>query len=333
MPGLGAEPRGNRQSIRRGRHTADRRRRPGRRHEQCRHGSDRRTLYAQKCSRWGRAAGILPGIRPGREEGRRRPHGLRAQSERAGDRIGRSNRYAEDGQAYLYRSHRPAPGLGCQTGRHQRNQPRSRRPLGRRVGAECLRNLRRRTQNPHPRRHVDLRRLQAAMGGRRRDHGGRDQRRRQLPVVGRRYDAHQLGHRRTQRRRHREFPDSQGRLGDLDLRRPRHGRRHRHHHEERHARRYEGQLHRRIHDAHDAQLLELQHHELAGADGRLPGDVRQRLAQLRQHRVPLRERRLRQVVATDQHLRSRHGAVRRAEHPRRAQRLPAAGRIPQHRLV
>ena len=164
------------------------------------------------------------------------------------------------------------------------------------------------------------------MGRGRRHHGGHRRHRRRRPLLGRRHDAHRIGHRRTQCRRHRELQHSERRLRHLHLRSARHGGRHRHHHQTRPRRREHHQLHRRIHLPHDSVLPGFQHYELAGPDVGVHGHAEKRLAQPRRNHHRFGKRRIRKDVPDDC---GRTIAKRRRKH----RELPARGGVPQHELV
>ena len=88
---------------------------------------------------------------------------------------------SEISRGQFYRS--DVAGAGCWVGRDEYQFPGGYKP-----------------ENQVKRDEYDAGEYIAVVGGGRCDHGGCDQRRCQFLVVGRRYDAHQFGHRRTQRR-------------------------------------------------------------------------------------------------------------------------------------
>ena len=106
----------------------------------------------------------------------------------------------------------------------------------------------------------------------------------------------------------------------------RHGRRDSDQHQARPLGQDLGKLHRRVHHQAQAQLQQLQHNELAGADVRIPGTAEERLPQPRRRGQRQPERSVRQA--------GRAGKLgRRAQHRPGPQPVAAPAGIQEHRLV
>ena len=297
--------------------------------------SDRRTrqIRTRPARRRDDAGGQLRGLRHagGGDQGapahRRLPSEILPQNGR-----GRRDRIPGHQEADLHRIVRQTQDRGPEHGRRDGREPHARRQGGGRLGAERLGNVRRGPQSPHPRRHVDQRRQQAAVGSGR--HGARGRRGHlQRPAFERRpHHAARLlggGH---QRFGHRDLRHPEGRRRNGALRRPRHERRDRHHHQAGKTGSPDHHLQRQLHAADQAPLFAVQHHELLRPDVGLLRNGAQGAARTR-HRELRELGRLRHHVQPDQRLQRQQRQIRAGEHAAGAPRLPDEVRQGQHRLV